>query len=72
MQATLATHCMVRLSAAMGLHLESHSCRGLRTGAIAGATQAALRNLPVRFTQCRGGWEVTGVNPRLLDRLLSR
>eukprot|EP00975_Prorocentrum_lima_P050648 10606852-Prorocentrum_lima.AAC.1 len=36
-----------------------------------GALQA-LANLPVRSRQCEGGWELTGVDPHLVDRLLTR
>eukprot|EP00975_Prorocentrum_lima_P067284 12913981-Prorocentrum_lima.AAC.1 len=34
-QATLATHCLVRLSTALGLHLEHHTCRTMRASHVA-------------------------------------
>eukprot|EP00975_Prorocentrum_lima_P020081 4226440-Prorocentrum_lima.AAC.1 len=71
-QATLAAHCLVRLSSALGLHLEHHSCRSLSVTQLQEGAISRMANLPVTCRHAEGGWEITGVDPRLLDRLLSR
>eukprot|EP00975_Prorocentrum_lima_P032383 6798273-Prorocentrum_lima.AAC.1 len=44
----------------------------MRVGRMQQGVIQALTNLPVRVRQCEGGWEIAGVDPHLLNRLLTK
>eukprot|EP00975_Prorocentrum_lima_P046151 9651990-Prorocentrum_lima.AAC.1 len=45
-QATIAPHCLVGISAALGLHLENHTCRWLHVDSVASNVGPSCTDLP--------------------------